>query len=287
MKRQQQFDWNALRAFAALADTGTLQSASLRLNASAATVQRHVLALEGELGTTLFVRSRVGHQLTGAGRELRGLVTTIEHGMAGIGDTIGNDARRLEGSVTIATTELGADMILAPCLPAFLAAYPKIDVRFDVTPAHADLLRLQTAVALRFTRPRKGDYTIRALPRIQFALYRLPGVPDDNVIGWSDSHRHIAPARWLEAAFPDARQRVRAPSISMHRALALAGVGQALLPEFMADRLERVARDDEWQLEPWLIVPTRLKSTARVRSVANFVTTAVRAIGSPAFAEKG
>lgn len=278
MKQERQFDWNALRAFAALADTGTLVSAASQVNSSAATVQRQILSLECGLGATLFVRSRTGHQLTGSGRELRSLVTTIEHGMAGIGDTIGNDARKLEGSVTIATTELGADMILAPRLPAFLAAHPGIDIRFDVSPAHADLLNLQTAIALRFARPRKGDFTIRALRPIPFGLYRSPDMAGNDIVGWSDSHRNIAPARWLDAAYPEARQRVRAPSIAMHQVLARAGVGQAMLPEFMADGLECAAQDEDWRLESWLIVPTRLKSTARVRRVAEFVVSAVQEI---------
>jgi Bacterial regulatory helix-turn-helix protein, lysR family len=60
-------NWDLYRIFLAVADAGSLLTASKRLKLSAQTVSRRIAELEDGLGLKLLARSRVGHSLIGAG----------------------------------------------------------------------------------------------------------------------------------------------------------------------------------------------------------------------------
>ena len=64
-------DWNAIRIFLALCDSGTLAGAADRTGVSHATAFRHMAALETDLGTRLFDRVKGRYVLTDAGREMQ------------------------------------------------------------------------------------------------------------------------------------------------------------------------------------------------------------------------
>src|SRR5258708_40100770 len=68
-------NWDLYRIFLAVADAGSLLTASKRLGLSAQTVSRRIAELEDGLGLKLLARSRVGHSLTPAGEQVR---TSIE-----------------------------------------------------------------------------------------------------------------------------------------------------------------------------------------------------------------
>ncbi|RDC68519.1 LysR family transcriptional regulator, partial [Rhodovulum sp. 12E13] len=56
-------DWTHVRAFLAVAETGSLSAAARALGQSQPTLGRHVRAAEAALGATLFVRVPGGLQL--------------------------------------------------------------------------------------------------------------------------------------------------------------------------------------------------------------------------------
>lgn len=63
-------DWDHLRFFAALAQTGTLAGAARVLGVEHTTVARRIQALEQHMGCPLFVREASGHRLNAAGQQL-------------------------------------------------------------------------------------------------------------------------------------------------------------------------------------------------------------------------
>jgi DNA-binding transcriptional LysR family regulator len=58
------FDWNLIRVFVAVGETGSLSAAARALGSSQPTVGRHIDELEQALGQTLFVRGKRGYELT-------------------------------------------------------------------------------------------------------------------------------------------------------------------------------------------------------------------------------
>lgn len=64
------FDWNDLRYFLAVADTGSTLAASRELKVSQTTVARRISALETSLSLHLFDRQQSGYVLTPVGEAL-------------------------------------------------------------------------------------------------------------------------------------------------------------------------------------------------------------------------
>ena len=63
-------DWNLIKSFVAVAETGSLSAAARKLASSQPTLGRHIAELEQALDVTLFRRGRRGYELTEAGAAL-------------------------------------------------------------------------------------------------------------------------------------------------------------------------------------------------------------------------
>lgn len=135
----------------------------------------------------------------------------------------------------IATTEIVANWILLPYL-ARLTHPPRLAI--DAAPAERDLLDGEVTLAVRFRRPVKGPYRISKLGTIRMALYAARNADAEGLgfIGWTGAFENIGLSRWLRASFGDAPPTLALTTIEAHRAAALAGLGIAGLPLFVADR---------------------------------------------------
>lgn len=129
---------NSLRAFAAVAETGSLSGAGAVLNVSHAAVSQQVKALEARLGTTLVVRDGRGIALTDEGTRLaRDLATGFAAIERGVETLTGMDTSR---PVQISTSPAFAVRWLMPRIVAFQARHPDITLMINPT---ADLVELK------------------------------------------------------------------------------------------------------------------------------------------------
>jgi DNA-binding transcriptional LysR family regulator/predicted ATPase len=117
-----------LRAFAAVARTGSFSRAAEELYVSQPAVSKHVASLEAELGTSLFVRSRAGATLTPAGASLADYVLRAEALLANARRALGSEPET--GVLALAASGIPGTYLLPEPLAAFHAAYPRIDVEF-------------------------------------------------------------------------------------------------------------------------------------------------------------
>lgn len=204
----------------------------------------------------------------------------------------------LAGTVRVVTTEVGAEAILLPALPAFVERYPGLVVEIDVHPDTQDLLRAEPTLALRFQRPERGDFTIKRLGATRYRLYASnefvdawdidpsAAVPSHlPYIGWASPLRDIKIARWLVRALPKGQPVARLSSLRAHVNSARAGIGVANLPDLMATQapglVPLTAPLEPVALSAWLVVPEQFRKSARVVAVANFVEEAFRAAQRP------
>ena len=147
-------DWHdlpplaALRAFAALAETGSVTAAGAALNVSHAAVSQQVRALETRLGITLVTRDGRRAGLTADGARL---AATLTPAFAAIGRAVeeltGADATR---PLQITTTPALAASWLLPRLAAFRLARPEIELMLHPTAQLNDLAPGGVDLAIRF-----------------------------------------------------------------------------------------------------------------------------------------
>src|SRR3546814_8821548 len=98
-------------------------------------------------------------------------------------------------------------------------------------------------------KPEAGNVTIKRLGTLGFGLYGAPGYVDartagadaatfdaDDFIGWAESHSHLPAAKWIARMGQGRPCRLELNTLSGQMAAALAGLGLAVLPHFLAKR---------------------------------------------------
>ena len=121
-----------LRAFLAVAETGSVRAAAERLVVTESAVSAAVTALTAEVGVPLAERHGRGLRLTAAGHTFAGYARTIlglqqealaaarSHGDSG------------HGRLRVAAVTTAGEHVLPPLLASFLRRYPDIDLALDV-----------------------------------------------------------------------------------------------------------------------------------------------------------
>jgi DNA-binding transcriptional LysR family regulator len=128
---RQKADWSDLRVFWAVAETGSFGAAARALGVSQPTVTRRMEDLELRLGAQLLVRSPTGVSLTEAGSMIYDQVLTMERSAESIERMVLDKDRRPEGHLAVAAPDGLAGFVIAPALPSFLQANPKISISLD------------------------------------------------------------------------------------------------------------------------------------------------------------
>lgn len=138
-----------LRAFARIADLGSVSGAARSLKLPKSSVSRSLSRLEEEVGAALIERSTRHLRLTDAGlllqRHARRILDDVAEAENAVGGLIGRPSGTLRVSVGF-TFAVGP---LAPMLPAFLARYPDVRVVLTVDNRNADLLVDEIDVSIR------------------------------------------------------------------------------------------------------------------------------------------
>jgi DNA-binding transcriptional LysR family regulator len=273
-------DWDDARFFYALAKTLNLDRAAESLGSSSATVMRRVKNLETSLGATLFIRNKSGHQLTRAGIRFLAAVNEAGTVLTSASQELFNQDKLVGGKVRISTTEVAAQWVLLPALIAHRTDQ-SFNIEIDVDPHSLSLAEELDTIAIRFQRPTDEQFVVKKLANVKFSLYRKRASKAHLYIGWSRAFEHIGPARWLNDLFGGIEPRVRLASMQAHLDACLAGLGIAILPDFIAGKEPTLEVIESHKINPefhgeldmdvWLVMPARMRHLERVKRVNRFI----------------
>ena len=144
---------SALRAFAALAETGSFTRAGAALNVSHAAISQQVRALEERLGVTLLSRDGRRGALTPEGERLAAALGTAFLGIArAVDELTGGDALR---PLQVTTTPAFAMRWLMPRLSDFRHEHPEIELMLNPSAQTVELSPGGVDLAIRYGR---GDW---------------------------------------------------------------------------------------------------------------------------------
>lgn len=203
---------SALRAFAAYAETGSVQQAGARLNVSHAAISQQIRALESHTGLALLNRSGRSMALTPDGQAL---AYVLSEAFGQIAETVealtGADAER---PLHIACTPSFASNWLMPRLASFRADSPDVEIMIDPNPARTDPAPGGVDVALRYGRgpwPGLEHEPLMDAPLVVVGAPDLfpdgpPGHPEALLrVPWIQELGTNETSRWLEARGVTAR----------------------------------------------------------------------------------
>jgi len=164
-------DWTLVRAFLAVADSGSLSAAARSLNTSQPTLGRQIKAIEAQLGVELFHRRPKGFELTETGAALIEPARAMRDAAHRIGLTASGRSADLRGTVRI-TASVAMSMYHLPKVIADLRlAEPDIQIELVPSDQTSNLLFREADIAVRMYRPRQLDLVARCLGDIELGIF--------------------------------------------------------------------------------------------------------------------
>ncbi len=233
-------DWNDLRIFLHVADTGGLSGAARRLNSSAPTIGRRMLALEESAGQSLFHRSQTGYTLTAQGEVLLKRVRGMNAAAKPVEDLL-NSAK--ERPVLRLSAGTGTAMFLADKFSQLTTASDTFRLHIVTTEAVLDIAHREADLGIRNRPAKTGNLASRRLGLVRFAPFRNWSAQSPDTLDWvaldPGSARHPA-SHWVHeqghnvCAF--------ASSVATLHQLIRAGAGVGIMPCMIGDCDPSLAR---------------------------------------------
>jgi len=272
-------NWDDLRFLVEIGREGTLAAAARRLKVDQTTVARRLRALEDTLGTPLFERSDKHWRPTAVGASVLERATRIEEDVAGLARLAETGTRTVSGVVRTTSVSAIASDYLVPRLNGLYARHPELIVELIASNDNLNVSRREADIAIRLARPESGDFLIRKLADVGFAVYAAPPghhpAQHDDWVTYDDELAHTPEMRWLAAQLAGQRVRLRTNSLAgLLRAVA-GGIGRAILPCFLADSAPGLIRMSGPQpvlsRDLWLLVHPDARRQPRVAAVADWL----------------
>jgi DNA-binding transcriptional LysR family regulator len=283
----------ALIAFTAVMDTGSFSAAAARLGQTPSGVSRTIARLEKQLGMTLIQRTTRRLHLTEEGAWLleraRGVLAELANTEAEA------TARRSQpaGLVRVNAATPALDHLLAPLVPAFLDAYPLVQLELTSGETVVDLIEERADLAIRIGQLPDSTLNARRLGASQVRVLAAPAYLERH--GVPATVEELARHRLLGFSAPAALNTwplahdggegwtiapaVTASSGETVRHLALAGAGIACLSDFLsrsdiaAGRLVPVLEEHAlpWMQPIWAVFYKQGTLAPRVAALVDFL----------------
>ena len=237
-----------VQTFLAVVELGSYTKAADYLNISKAMASLHVKALEEALSITLLVRSTRSVALTESGQQFYDEFRQIFGHIEAAFDNVQHGSRRLRGQLRISTTAEFGERYVLPLIPQFVQRYPGIAISHDANSSLSDLVAEKLDLVVRLgsladssLKSRKlADYEIWLVASPQLTGLQAVRQPQDLAdLPWIANSNLDSPTHWVLASAQGQQAEVQGHAVhqsnssSAIRALALAGLGVAVLPDWL------------------------------------------------------
>jgi len=154
-------DWNLIRAFFIVSETGSLSAAAKNMKISQPTLGRYINALEAQIGSPLFIRSRTGMELTQTGLTLLEEARVMDREAGHFALKAAGRETAVSGTVRITASSAVATYLLPALLVEFQKSEPQIQIELVSTDTVENLLARDADIAVRMVRPVQNDLIAR------------------------------------------------------------------------------------------------------------------------------
>lgn len=294
-------DLRDLALFAEAARLGSFAGVAKARGTDPSTISRKLAALEDALGVRLFQRTTRSLSLTEAGDLYLARALPLIEELTRIGQQAHETRTRTTGTLRLtASVTFGQAMIL-PLLPAFRESYPDIRLECLFTDQNLDLVADRIDLAVRLAPAVEGDVIASRLMTTRYRVVASPAylASAPPLQAPEDLSRHklllftIRPfrTRWLFRNAAGTREVPVTGDITISPAgaildAALAGLGAALLPNYLTDphlasgRLTRLltpweATATSFDTGAWAVYPSRSFLPAKTRAMIDFLSAAL------------
>tara|TARA_Y100001970_G_scaffold279070_1_gene385787 strand:+ start:3892 stop:4782 length:891 start_codon:yes stop_codon:yes gene_type:complete len=286
-------DWDKLKIFHAVAESGSFTKASTVLNLSQSAISRQIQSLENELKIHLFERHARGLVLTDNGEYLYKTAHEVISKLKDVEATLNDEKDKLTGKLTVTTVVSFGTTWLTPRIKEFMSLHPEIEVELIFDDKELDLSTRQADIGIFMRRPKQLNYIQKKLIDLHYHIYASTKYLEKNGhpknLRDLDKHKFISYGRgapspvfnpdWaLKLGSKDSKKRKPVMKVNSVYGLLLAvqsGVGLAALPDYITvnvPNITKVLPDTEGPLtETHFVYPQSLKNVAKVKAFRNFL----------------
>lgn len=277
-RHAQLIDWSDMPFILSVCEAGSLAGAARMMDVNHSTVFRRIEAVEERLGVRLFERQSHGYVMTPAGELFYERAIVLCEGMNQIELELGGKDLRLEGRLTVTTTD-SLLHVLTPIIARFQDAHPDVELRILSDARPLDLSRRDADIALRPTLNPPAHWVGRKLSKVFCATYASADYWEQARDLLPEEHRWVmldddldqspmSKVTTLKMA-KGARMTIVSTVMGVYDAVR-SGLGLAVLPVYLGDQSRGLLRLDEpdprniWDL--WLLSHPDVRRSARVHA---------------------
>lgn len=281
-----------MKIFARVARLGGFTAAADELRLSNTIISRRVRQLEDHLGVQLLRRTTREVTLTKSGQVYLERCEHVLDEVVALEESVRERRRVARGVLRVSVGVDYGRLKVLPELPTLLDEHPELDVHVQLTDRHVDLLSEGIDVALRIGQLQDSSMIARRIAACEHRLMASPSLlsqlppldhPDqlDPKLLLVDTNqpKTLTLEREGDSAMLRPAGRTACNSAMATRDLAVAGLGVALLPDFVLDdERERGLLEDvlsAWRypmLRVHAVYPPNRYLSASVRAFVDFMT---------------
>jgi DNA-binding transcriptional LysR family regulator len=283
-----------MRAFLDVVEAEGFSAAARKIGRSKALLSKYVRELEDELGALLLNRTTRQFSLTEAGHTYYKRASEIVREIDSLQDTVRESSGDVRGRIKLTAPRTFADAPIGQSLIDFAKEHPEIILEIHLDDRFVDLVEEGFDLAIRITRLEDSSLIARRLAPFQIRIcaspdviaeYGMPGKPQDlakmpcviDTNGrWLSNWPFVKENGEMVSVAVTGRIEVNSPQAT--RAAAVAGLGFATLPDFIAEpELESgrlVSVLEEWAPKGggiFAVYPHRRYLPAKVRVFVDFL----------------
>jgi molybdate transport repressor ModE-like protein len=293
-------DWDRLKVFQTIADTGSINAATKALKRSYTKVSNDLEELERALGHQLFDRSNRGLVLTAVGEDILRSARNMADSVRAI---IDRASEKSPDQLVICTREGIASYWLARHLPDLLAIEPEVRVFIKVMPTTPNLAEGDGDIAIQFEQPLAANVISRPLGWLHYVLYAAPSyiAAHGEPRSMSDLQAHqclrlsgeaYQPESWKKAASAWGAilpQTIGTDAGTVLMEACAAGAGIAAMPSYVSEIEDRLTPLTD--IKPlgsvrfWLAYTERVRNLEASQSVLHWIRSCFDPLRNPCFRE--
>jgi len=286
-------DWDKLKIFYAVAESGSFTKATINLNLSQSAISRQIQSLEYELKVQLFERHARGLSLTENGEYLYKTAHEVISKLKEVESAFIDKKNKPSGKLTVTTVVSFGTTWLTPRIQEFMQLNPEIEVELIFDDKELNLTTREADIGIWMRKPKQLNYIQKKLMNLNYHIYGSAkyleryGFPkNENDL---NKHKFISYGKgtpspvfnpdWaLKLGVKDGKKRKPSMKVNSVYGLLLAvksGVGLAALPDYLTHSIPNILKVlpniEGPKTEVHFVYPQSLKNVARVVAFRNFL----------------
>lgn len=272
-------DWDDIRIFLSIVRNGTLGAASREIGQTQPTIGRRLRGLEAAVGQTLFQRTTSGFVMTEAGETVLAYAEQMEENAIAFERRLAGQTAQLAGLLRVSASYWFGNHVLTPVFADFCRKNPDVTIELVTDARQLDLSRRDADLVFRNTRLEQPDIIQRRLVHLDYGLYgnghMAPPVAGDGagcpLVAMDTAFADLPDMKWLRQVLPNAHLVYRSNSREAQAVACGTGVGFAVLPQLLAERMPQLTPVDLGSAPPgrdiWLAYHRDLRGLNRLRAL--------------------